>query len=177
MKRILLILLLLATSLSLKAQVIEGTSAQSSLDYGLVPGPISYKDGKLLNSLGFAISKEQGAGYFEEAQYNDFLKASKKTSTASILNNIGAYCVGFAIGYPLGSLIVGGDIKKALPVAGVCLGLGVPFLAVGIPMWKSGETTLKGIADEYNASIQSQSYVPTFTIGGTANGFGIALTF
>lgn len=177
MKRILLTVIFVMSALLLKAQTIDGIIPLTLSDGGVVSGPISYKDGKLFNSLGNAITKDQGTSYFQGAQYEGFIKATRKTKTANILNNIGAYCIGFAIGYPIGSMIAGGDVKEALKVSAIGVGCSVPFLSVGIPLWVSGKKTLKGIAEEYNASLQNQSYNPTFNVGSTSNGLGITYNF
>lgn len=177
MKKILLSVLLVMSALSLRAQLIDRSTSFTVSADGVVSGPITYHDGKLLNSVGYPISKEQGLAYFQGAQYDAFVKATNKTRAANILNNVGAYFIGASIGYPIGWMLSGHRFKDSLKVAGILLGCSAPFLAVGIPLWNSGKKTLVGIASDYNESIEDQSYAPTLHFGSTPNGFGLALNF
>ena len=173
MKRFLISLFCAAIALCLNAQSYSSYNNQ----VGAVPGEISYLNGSLVDAYGNPITKARGEHFFQGEQYEEFIKATNKASTAGILTQIGGYIAGFAIGYPLGTIIAGGDKKRALTIGGIALGCSVPFLAIGFPMASSSKNTLVGIADDYNASLNKQSFVPTLTIGATPNGFGLALNF
>jgi hypothetical protein len=188
MKKLFLAMVLVLAAPGLRAQVAEGVIPLTVTDDGTVPltvtpdgvvsGPIYYRGGALFNSIGNVIDKEQGRRYFKnELQYDAFMKGTRRTTAGYYLCSCGAAFVGGAVGYALGSLIYGRDRKTTLIGTGILLGVSVPFLAPGIPLWVSGKNTLQNLADDYNADIQGRSYNPSLTVGGTASGFGLALNF
>ncbi len=75
MKKILLTLVL--------ALMACGMNAQTN-DAWVIPGPISYDNGKLLNANGGVISKELAKAYFNETQYDIFVQSSKKEKTGDV---------------------------------------------------------------------------------------------
>ena len=172
----------------LRAQTVDGVIPLTITDDGTIPltitpdgvvsGPISYRGGALFNSIGNIIDRDLAGRYFKnELQYDAFIKGSRRTRAGYYLCSCGSAFVGGAIGYAVGSLIYGRDTDITLIGTGILLGISVPFLASGIPLWVSGKNTLQNLAADYNADIQGRSYNPSLTIGGTASGFGLALNF
>ena len=169
MKKILLTLVL--------ALMACGMNAQTN-DAWVIPGPISYDNGKLLNANGGVISKELAKAYFNETQYDIFVQSSKKEKTGDVFIQIGAGVAGFGIGWFIGGVIAGEKVSKALKESGIILGASVPFFAIGLPISMNAEKKINGIVEEYNNALHNNpSFRPSLYFGTTPSGIGFALNF
>lgn len=169
MKKILLTLVL--------ALMACGMNAQTN-DAWVIPGPISYDNGKLLNANGGVISKELAKAYFNETQYDIFVQSSKKEKTGDVFIQIGSFVAGFGIGWFIGGVIAGEKGAKALKESGIILGASVPFFAIGLPISLNAEKKINGIVEEYNNALHNNpSFRPSLYFGTTPSGIGFALNF
>ena len=101
--------------------------------------------------------------------------AHQKIKQAQVCNVIGIIfggIGGFCIGYPLGTLLGGGD-----PIWFIA-GIGVGFLAIGIPIAITGDRRLAEGVVLYNQGLQQKNTNTVyFRLGFTPTGMGMAVKF
>ena len=81
--------------------------------------------------------------------------------------------IGFAGGYLIGSLISKGDIKRDLPVYGVCAAIAI----LGIPLHFIGVNKIKKAINDYNTKHGFAQTSPEVSFGVQNYGIGLAINF
>lgn len=160
-------------------------------------GPLAYRAGVFYDNLGRLYSKQLKKCLGESVYKNDYRKARNQFLWGSGLTVGGTtLLVGALAGGGMYTLINNkwgprvtqsastgkNEVinSKAPVVAIVAIGVaGAACIGAGIPLWVKGNRKLGAIADDYNLQHPASdfSYRPSLTLGATANGFGLALTF
>ncbi len=100
--------------------------------------------------------------------YKIMQKAKSNISTAQIFGYIG----GFLVGYPLGTMIGGGEPEWAMA------GIGAGFIGLSIPFSVAYKKHSKHAVAIYNEGInKANTDKLDLSLGCTANGFGLKLMF
>ncbi len=103
------------------------------------------------------------------------LKYLKKAKTTNGFLSVISYAGGFLIGYPLGTLIGGGEPNWMLAAVGCGL------VAIAIPISSSVKSNARKAVSIYNSGLSGTSYRSTETynlhLSYSQNGLGLCLTF
>lgn len=168
MKRIILFLCILGLSLPGHAQ--ENSS--------FVQGPMSITKAGQLQVGGVTIEKELWDRYFSEEDLANFKSGKVMNDVGGIISTVGAFPLGFGLGYMIGWRIGGGPTtgaqSKGYQAAKTCLWIGLGVTAVGLAVGIPGSIKMKKAVKNYNLSL---SYQPELRFGNTENGVGLAFVF
>jgi hypothetical protein len=130
---------------------------------------LDWRSGKLAIN-GMAIDKKSTYLYLSP-------EAEAMYKSGDIISSIGdgmmAGGIGFAGGYLIGSLISKGDIKRDLPVYGVCAGIAI----LGIPLHFIGVNKIKKAINDYNTKHGFAQTSPEVSFGVQNYGIGLAINF
>ncbi len=161
MKKIALILALLAVSMSF----IFGQTASDSITMKKVFGGYQFYQGEQLLKMGDLTS----AMVLNKEAYKQIKAAQSTYTMASILS----YAGGFLVGWPLGTVIGGGEPNWTLAAVGAGL------IVVSIPISQSFNKKAKQAVDTYNGGLQTSSFWDRneLNLSMTGNGIGLTLNF
>ncbi len=123
-----------------------------------------------LSINGMNIDKKSTYLYFSPESEALYKSGDSLSSVGDILMGVGA---GGAIGYLVGSLAAGGNIKNGAAVYGVCAGL---FL-IGLPLHIVGVNKINKAIADYNTKHGFAHNTPEISIGAQNYGIGLALRF
>ena len=161
MKKILLVLTLLTTSLAFSFGQSAADSITIKQEFG---GSQFCQDGKRLNmsQLGEELQ-------FNEQAYKEFKGAQANYVISSIIGGAG----GFMVGWTLGTAIAGGEPNWALA------GIGVGLIVVSIQIMKTSNKQRKRAVDIYNGGLETSSRweKTELRLAMTGNGVGLTLRF
>ena len=154
-------------------------SARAQDKASFVQGPMSINawTGQL-QVAGVTIEKELWNQYFSEEDLATFKTGKVMNDVGGIISCVGAFPLGFGLGYMIGWRIAGGpttgEQSSRYQTAKTCLWIGLGVTAVGLAVGIPGSIKMKKAVKNYNMSL---SYQPELRWGGTENGFGLAFLF
>lgn len=127
------------------------------------------RSGKLAIN-GMAIDKKSTHLYLSPEAESQYKTGDTISSIGDAMISSG---IGFAGGYLIGTLIGKGDIKRGLPVYGVCAGIAI----LGIPLHFMGVSKIKKAINDYNTSHGFAQTSPELSFGVQNYGIGLAFMF
>ena len=119
---------------------------------------------------GMAIDKKSTHLYLSPEAESQYKTGDTISSIGDAMISSG---IGFAGGYLIGTLIGKGDIKRGLPVYGVCAGIAI----LGIPLHFMGVSKIKKAINDYNTSHGFAQTSPELSFGVQNYGIGLAFKF
>lgn len=194
MKKFLLLIssltcLLAVSSLKLSAQtnnesLFDDPVFRVSHDPRVLPGRISYRNGKLYDSMGNLIRPEIVRYYIGDQIYDETytgarkqFRAGKTLALVGIPTLIAGSCLMFAW------ICNFSEGFNTVWLAGTILGYaGSVCVDVGVPLWIIGSKRLKWVASDYNSRLSSSLDRPAGSrpcpyVSTSSTGIGLALNF
>ena len=127
---------------------------------------------------GVTIQKELWDRYFSEEDLASFKTGKVLNDVGGIISCVGAFPLGYGLGYMIGWRIAGGpttgEMSKSYKTAQTCLWIGLGVTAVGLAIGIPGSIKMNRAIKNYNLSL---SYQPELRFGNTQNGVGLAFVF
>ena len=166
MKKV-LILFACILSLSISAHAQDNSNFQQ--------GPMAITSGGKLTVGGVIIEKELWDRYFSPEDLAAFKSGKTLDTVGGIISCVGAFPLGFGLGYMIGWKIGGGPSDhRSFKAATTCTLVGLGITAVGLAIGIPGSVKMRNAVKNYNLSL---SYQPELRFGNTPNGVGIAYAF
>lgn len=162
--------LILSATLLLAA--FQGKAQQSDT---LPQGPMSLNHWGKLSVDGVVIEKELWDRYFSAEELADFKSGNTMRNIGGIVASIGAFPMGYGLGYTLGWRSRGGPTDHpGYKTAQICLWAGLGVMVAGLAVAIPGSIKMNRVIKNYNTSL---SYQPKLHWGNTENGIGLAFVF
>jgi len=161
MKKIYLILAMILTALT----AINAQNSSDTITIKKVTGGYQYLKGDIPLTMP-QLTKEMAS---DPVAFEKIKKASTTFGFVSVLS----YAGGFCIGYPIGTMLGGGEPQWVLA------GIGAVMVAIALPIAKNVDSHTRQAVEIYNTGKQKTSFWDNteLRLSMTENGVGFALRF